>query len=550
MIELRDYQKAVQNDIYKEWQTYSNIFVAVPTGGGKSVIVSKTVSDFIKNNCNCAVIAHRNELVSQMSVHLGNLGIYHRIIGSAKTVKQITKKHRKIFGRSYLNPSSMTAVVGVDTLLARKNELKHWAEQIDLWITDEAHHVTNDNKWGTIVEMFINARGLGVSATPTRTDGKGLGRNADGYFDKIVLGPSMRWLIDNNFLCDYEIVCPLSDLKMSISDVGKTGDWSTQKLKKASKESRIVGDVVEAYVKYASGKKAIVFTTDIETADKMSKKFNDNGIKAASVNGKSETNYREQCVDSFASSEENTIQVLINVNLFDEGFDVPGCEVVIMARPTTSLGKYLQMIGRALRYKVGKTALIIDLVSNVIMHGLPDKNRVWSLERNNKKAKQLKDPDEIPLTICPICSKPYEKFRTKCPYCGAEKPLPEPQNRSLEVVEGDLILLDKKRLEEMRRNTELEAPVDLARRVGYVAGPIAAKAGAKRQVDKINAQNDLIDVINQWAGIERWKGFEDREIYKKFYYLTGLDVLSALSGSNSRQDYENLTNTIRSWYEK
>lgn len=242
------------------------------------------------------------------------------------------------------------------------------------------------------------------------------------------------------------------------------------------------------------------------------------------------------------------IKVLVNVDLFDEGFSVDDCDVVIMARPTASLGKYLQICGRALRPAPDKTALIIDHVSNVIRHGLPDVPREWSLDRRQKKAKQVKDPDEIELTVCKNCLKPYEKFRTVCPYCGAEPPLPEPRSRSIEMVEGDLILLDCAALERMRRGTMLEAPGSVAERVARVAGPIAAKGVANRQMEKIAAQGELKDAIAQWAAIERSRGFSDREIYKRFYLSTGMDVLTALDGSRNRQDYLLTAERVRGWY--
>lgn len=167
---------------------------------------------------------------------------------------------------------------------------------------------------------------------------------------------------------------------------------------------------------------------------------------------------------------------------------------------------------------------------------------------STKKAKLTKDPDEIELTVCKKCLKPYEKFRTQCPYCGAEPVLPEPKSRSIEMVAGDLILLDKVALQRLRQNVVLEAPGEVAARVARVAGPIAAKSVANRQIEKIEAQGELKEAIAQWAAIERLKGFNDREIYKKFYYATGFDVLGALSSSQTRQDYLLLTEKIKGWY--
>lgn len=852
MITLRDYQQDAVNKVYNSWQNGNrNVCAQLVTGAGKTIIFSSIVNNFQQQHKNCAVIAHRNELVSQASCTLALWGIPHKIIGSNSTVGQIIRKHREKYGKSFVNPSATTAVIGVDTLIARAENLKDWAKQIHLWVIDECfpnetristpqgykniedvkigdeviafnektqqfsvqkvnylfkketpkemmsltitghhvikctcnhpfwtkrgwvkaenltledevlyetsdsemyslwkgnnnnklrqnktlqrnrknllfqrmykqisrkniignngsnesqvcfgtyeieksnaksrnekksfrhfksyktqtystrwkrktttgsrektfrtfatsrfyismccknrafqrwnlstllqnrcwkfkienrnrsrrcipsqsttqnarrekrqifkwvrledikiyksgnngkyresyvynigvdkfhtyiangvvvhncHHTTINNKWGKAVELFVNAYGLGVTATPNRADGQGIGRCADGYMDDIIKGPSMRSLIDRGFLADYEIVCPKSDLNVDDSPLSKNGDWSNQTLRKAAKKSKIVGDVVNNYIMYASGRQAIVFATDVDTAEEISQDFNANNIRAVSLNGKSQTAFREQSINLFASGK---IQVLINVDLFDEGFDVPACDVCIMARPTASLGKFLQQIGRVLRPAPNKVALIIDHVSNVIRHGLPDMHREWSLDRRQKKAKLTKDPSEIELTVCKHCLKPYEKFRTVCPYCGFEKPLPEPHSRTIEMVEGDLVLLTREMLERMRRNTELESPGSVAARVSLAAGPIAAKGVANRQAEKIAAQADLKEAIAQWAAIERLKGFDDREIYKKFYLTTGLDVLSALDGSHSRQEFEDMADRVKEWW--
>lgn len=547
-IVLRDYQQDIKDKIYNSWNAGNrNVLAVLPTGGGKSVVMSTIVREHHEANQKCAVIAHRNELVNQMSCHLGKQEIPHRIIGSKTTISAIVRKHRSLFGKSFVNPSAVTAVVGVDTLVSKNADYHKWAEQIDLWLQDESHHLLVSNKWGKAIEMFKNARGLGVTATPSRADGQGLGREYDGFFDDIIIGPSTRWLINKGNLAEYEIVCPPSDLNPEGEKLSKNGDWSPKTLKRIAKKSKIVGDVVGNYLKYAKGRKAIVFATDVETADEIAKDFNENGVRAVSLNGKSKTSYREQSIEGFSTGN---IEVLVNVDLFDEGFDVPTCDVVIMARPTASLGKDLQMIGRGLRPAPGKTALIIDHVSNVLRHGLPDKYRPWTLARREKRGKQEKDPDEIPLTTCKNCLKPYEQFRTICPYCGSVKPLPDPASRTIEMVEGDLILLDKATLDRMRANTLLEDPQQISNRVSMVAGAIAGKGVANRQVEKIAAQSDLKEVIAQWAAIEREKGYNDREIHKRFYLTTGMTVLECMSRDRKKQDYITLTDRIRGWYER
>lgn len=547
-IVLHDYQQQLKNDIYRSWDSGArNVLAVLPTGGGKSIVMSDIILDGAREGLKQAVIAHRNELVVQMAGHVAKRGIPHKIIGSKSTISQAVAEQREMFGRSFVNPTATTAIIGVDTLVKRKDHYIKWCQQIDRYMGDEWHHCLEENKWGTAVDLMVNAKGLGVTATPCRADGKGLGRHADGLMDAMVLGPDMRYLINNGFLSDYEVVCPESDMRVDDEQVSANGDWSSQKLKKAAEKSKIVGDVVENYAKYAFGRKAICFATDVETAGRIADNFTANGIPAAAVSGKTPTAVRKKYISEFKSGK---IWVLVNVDLFDEGFDVPDCEVCIMARPTASLGKYRQMVGRALRYVPGKVALIIDHVSNIVRHKLPDNPTVWTLDRRDKRGGKAKDPDDIPLTVCtnPNCVKPYERFRIECPYCGMRKPLPEPKSRSIEMIEGDLILLDREALDRMRAETQLEAPADIAERVAYAAGPVAGKAAANRQIEKIEEHGRLNAALEQWAGIERHKGYSDREIARKFYLTLGIDVLSALNGSQTRADMEKLRTTIEGWY--
>lgn len=548
-VERRDYQIALKQQTYDAWNSgQRNVLNVLATGGGKSVIMSDIILDGAMMHMHQCVIAHRNELVAQMSAHIGRRGVKHRIVGSDATIKQIQRQHRALFnGAQFVHPSAPTAVVGVDTLVKRSNELKNWAYQNDRWLGDEAHHFLLDNKWGKAVAMMPNALGAGFTATAIRADGHGLGRTADGVFDVMNVGPSMRELILRGYLCDYEIVCPRSDLKVSDDQVSADGDWSSKTLRKAAKESHIVGDVVENYCKYAFGRRTIVFATDVQTAGDIAKKFNEWGVRAESLSGETPLAVREKFINEFRSGK---LTVLVNVDLFDEGFDVPACDVVMMARPTASLGKYRQMVGRALRFVPGKVALIIDMVSNVVRHNLPDKDIVWSLARRDRRSRQIRDPDEIPLTTCTSCTKPYEKFRVICPHCGKAKPLPDPRSRSVEMVEGDLILLDRETLERMRNGTVLESPADIGARVAHVAGGPAGIAASRRQLEKIEAHGHLRETIAQWAAIERARGFDDREIQRKFYFVTGMDVLTALDATRPASEMNSLNETIQSWWRK
>jgi len=546
MIQERPYQEQLINDIQSAWASgHRNVLAVLPTGGGKSVCVSKIALNAHLSGMNQCIIAHRTELVSQMSCHVARRGIPHRIIGPKKVVKQVTNEHRREFGRSWITPDGNCAVGGVDTLLARSDSLKDWMRQIDQWTIDEGHHVLKHNKWGKVAEMFVNARGLGVTATPKRADGQGLGAHHDGVFDAMVLGPTMRWLIDNGYLTDYQIAVPESDFKIDDSAVTATGDYSRQKMKQASQRSHIVGDVVVEYLKRSKGKRAIVFATDVETSGDIARQFKEAGVEAESVSAKTPSDVRSEYIRRF---RDGRITVLVNVDLFGEGFDVPAVETVIMARPTASLGVFLQQFGRVLRILEGKKhGLVIDHVSNWKRHGLPDKNHAWSLDRREKGRKKEKDPEDIPLTACRSCSRPYERFHQSCPYCGHVPVAAGVGRGDIEKIDGDLMLLDMETLAQMRAETNLEAPDAMGRRVTAVAGDFAGLGAANRQIERIQQQQALASVIDQWAGIQRHMGRADSESHRRFYLTTGMTTLDALT--MSRREMEKLTVKIRSWYE-
>lgn len=545
MIQLRPDQLALKQGIYAGWNSgHRNMLAVLPTGGGKSVVVADIVNE--KNNLGAkqAVIAHRKELVGQMSLHIASRGVKHRIIGPKSTVSNIIANHRREFnGQCFVNPSANCAVAGVDTLVSRFDDLKQWGSQIDDWTIDEGHHVLRNNKWGRAITLFPNACGLGVTASPGRADGMGLGAHADGVYDDMIIGPSPRELMAIGAITDFEYVVPASDFKIDDDAITDSGDFSPKKMKEASKKSRIVGDVVKEYILRAFGKRGIVFATDVETAGEMARRFKEFGIPAEAVSAETPEATRDEYVRRF---RDGRILVLVNVDLFGEGFDVPAVEVVSLARPTASLAVFLQQCGRALRAMTGKLyGLIIDHVSNYKRHGFPDKQRYWTLDRREKRGKREPDPEEIPLTVCKNCSRPYERVLPRCPRCGTEPEIGAGGRGSIEVVDGDLILLDRAKLAQMRAAIELESPASVAQRVAMAAGPFAGKGAANNQIERIAMQQRLSDAIARWAGYQRFYGRDDQQSYRRFYLTLGVDVLTALT--LPRADMEKLAVQIEGW---
>lgn len=525
-MKLRPYQQELIEGVYSAWDAgASNVMAVAPTGGGKTVVLSEIVRANKGASC---TIAHRQELVTQISVALNRNEVPHRIIGPDAVIRLAVRLHMEDAGKSFFNPQARDAVAGVQTLLRRQKDLARWFPSVTLWLTDESHHLQKSNQWGKAVLPFINARGVGFTATPVRGDGKGLGRDSDGVFDTMVEGPSPRWLIDQGYLTDYRIFAPPSDLDLSNVTTSADGDYNKTKLKSAVRKSHVVGDVVKHYLRIAPGKLGITFATDVETATDIAAQFNAAGVPAEVVSAKTPDAERADILRRFRRRE---LLQLVNVDLFGEGFNLPAIEVVSMARPTQSYSLFAQQFGRALRILEGKeVAIIIDHVGNVQRHGLPDRPRVWTLDGRERRSSG--PSDTIPVTTCgntdPVCMAVYERIHPCCPYCGFK---PEPASRSApEFVDGDLCELDPATLAQMRGDIEWVDRPAAEYRTELAAARVPAigqMANVKRHVARQEAQAVLRESIAWWAGHQRAAGRADSESYRRFYFAFGIDVLGA-----------------------
>ena len=251
MLQDRKYQDDLRARCHVDgWnQGAQNVLMRLDTGGGKTKIFCDETRESGGGVC---LIAHRNEIVAGISDTLARNEIRHDIVASAANRKGIAKGHVEQFGACYYTPGARVKVVSIDTFLTASG-LDTWLPQVKLWIPDEAHHVVVGNKWHAAYERFTNPqlRGLFPTATPKRADGKGLGRHADGLADVMFEGPPMRWLIEQRFLTEYDVICPPSDMQV-LKDVAASGDWSPSALKEASKASHITGDVVHHYLRAAA----------------------------------------------------------------------------------------------------------------------------------------------------------------------------------------------------------------------------------------------------------------------------------------------------------
>lgn len=523
-INLRSYQIKLIEEIYEAWDAgYQNVGLQLMTGGGKTVIFSEIVSQHAGYTM---IVVHRDQILSQISLMLAEHNISHDIIASQETIKMIINAQLIAHGKSYFKSQHHIMIASVDTL---KKRTDHRFNHVTLLIQDEAHHALKSNKWGKVAEFFPRAKGLYPTATPCRADGKGLGRHADGIIDILICGPSGRRLIKDGHLCDYIVYAPNSDLDLSQVPLSVGGDYSPGKLETAIKKSHIVGDIVTHYLRHASGKLGLTFTTSIANAGEIAQAYREAGVRAEVISGKTPPPVRASLIRQFKNRE---ILQLVSVDIFGEGVDIPAIEVLSLGRPTESLAVYHQQFGRALRLLAGKKrAIIIDHVGNIKRHGrLPDAQHTWTLERRSRKQTE-KGICLIKICGNERCAAVYSRTLKICPHCGYYT---EPTSRSEpEFVDGDLIELAPETLAKLRGEI---TRIDDNCYVPQYLDSIAQMAIMKRHRERKEAQQLLRQQIAQWAGFEKDNSKEDSEIYRSFYIKFGIDILTAQTLNKVKAD--------------
>lgn len=532
-MQLRAYQDQLKHDIRVAWQSARNVLMVLPTAGGKTATIASLNRDL---GLSTAIVAHRQELVGQLSAAQANEGITHRIIAPQAVINFCIQQNIKRFGRSFHHAQSTVGVCGVDTLIRRVEALEQWRNSIRVWEIDEGHHVLPGNKWGKAVTMFPNAYGLAMTATPRRADRKSLGRKNGGLFDAMVEGPSMRQLIDMGYLADYKVFAPPPSINRDEIKTAAGGEFDQADMRDKAHKSTITGDIVDHWIKLTPGKLGITFTVDVESAVETAAAYRQKGVPAEAITGETPDTVRAALMDKFQRGE---IKQLVNVDLFGEGLDVPGVEVISMGRPTKSLAVYLQQIGRALRTAPGKAkGVLLDHVGNFIYHKAPDMPRFWSLD-DEEYAKRSRTPDDlIPLTSCTKCFQPREATIRVCPYCGHVE---TPAARSLpQFVDGDLIEFGPELLATLgREQARLDGPARYPLNGSHVIRAAIGHDWEKRQ----EAQRTLRDCIAVWSDIGRAEGRSDSEMYRRFYFMFGVDVATAKT--LGRPEAEKLTGLIR-----
>ena len=526
---LRPYQEKLVAETYSQWDKGVQFVAMVSsTGSGKSMTLTAIVAKERDRGQYVLVLAHRRELITQLSDTMGRMEIRHQVIAANKVVRFAAKQSMENHGVNYVDPNARVMVASVQSMREDKiADLAKLGNKLTV-VQDEFHHATKKSKtWGGVLTPLLNAgaRGLGPTATPCRADGQGLSRETDGYADVIVEGPSMRWLIDNGYLSQYKIYCPPTDLRLDNVETSKTtGDYKEKELKAEIGRSHIVGDIVSHYLKICPGKRGITFTVGVDTAEEVAEEYRKRGVPAIALSGRNADEERVQAIRDLKSGK---ILQIVNDSLIGEGVDIPAVEVVSFARPTQSYALYAQMFGRALRPFEGKShAIIIDAVSNVLRHGLPDAPREWSLDRRERRTGKS-EPSTV--RVCTVCAAVYERFRDACPDCG--EPVPKPADRSGPMqVDGDLYELDPDVLAQMRNEVvgARETPEAMRDRL---TGRYMPQAGVisevRKQIKRLAALVKLDHTLAQWAGYRRAEGLSDSEIVRKFYLTYGVSWLEA-----------------------
>lgn len=467
MLDLRDYQQTAVEGVRNEYkQGQRSPLLALSTGGGKTVIFSYIAENAAQKGKKVLIMAHRKELIRQAVGKLKDFGVNAGVIAPGYT----------------FNPAAMIQVASVQTLVRRLNI--PWRP--DLIVIDEAHH-TNAGNYIKILEAYPEAFILGVTATPCRADGKGLG----DHFGALVEGPPMGELIARGYLSPYRAFAPPPKFNAEDFNI-VAGDYNKKAVAAAMDKPIITGDAVAHYSELCPGQPAIAFCSSVAHAMHTAEIFREAGYRFEAIDGKTDAVIREDRIQALG---DGRLHGLCSCDIISEGTDIPVVTAAIMLRPTMSLGLFLQQAGRVLRpvYAPGfdlstvegrlaaqaagpkPNAYIIDHVGNINRHGLPDDDHKWSLHRTPPKQKRKKDEENIKIRVCTQCFAVNPPNTNQCSKCGfifivEGRDIEEVDGKLAEVKESPVkkpISEKKRRINKARTLAQLS---ELEKELGYKPG--------------------------------------------------------------------------------
>lgn len=419
---LRPYQtEIIQQTRQLMQQGCRSILIQAPTGSGKTALTAHMLTTAASKGIRSFFCVHRKELIMQSAKAFDEIGLPFGIIASG----------------FHEDARPLVQIVSIQTLARRINKVK----RPSLVVWDESHHCPSKS-YDIIYRQYSEAYHIGLTATPQRLDGTGLGK----WFTRMVQGPSVAALISQGYLSPYKAYAP-SQIDTSGLHI-RMGDFVQAEAVAQVDRPTITGDAVSHYQRFAPGKRAIVFCASIQHSMHVVQQFLESGIPSEHVDGDTDSRTRDAAMRRFRDGET---LILSNVDLFGEGLDVPSLEAVILLRPTASLGLHLQQLGRCLRPQDGKSAIILDHAGNIMRHGLPDEPREWTLE--GRKRKKTDAPGEPKIRICKLCFAAIPAGQAIC-RCGYVFPV-----TPREVVEqaGELQEVDPEQLRRIRKQEQGQA---------------------------------------------------------------------------------------------
>lgn len=441
---LRDYQLAAVTELRRKAAAgVRRLLLVSPTGSGKTVMMADIMHGAVARGTPTLFVAHRRELIAQTSKKLDEIGVDHGII---------------LAGHEREKPEQLVQVASVQTLARREKP------PAGLLIIDEAHHARADS-YQALVEHYSSAPVLGATATPWRTDGKGL----KDLFDDVVVAASPRELIAQGHLVPFDGFGFENPALKDVATVG--GDYNQLQLAERMSTKKLIGGIVERWIERARGLRTVAFAVDVKHSLAIVDEFRAWGIAAEHLDGETPVDERDAMLARLKSGETTVVS---NCAVLTEGWDCPEAEVCILARPTKSLALYLQQAGRVLRPAPGKSiALIHDHAGCMAHHGLPDEDRDYSLTADVKR----RDATGGGVQQCPECLRIRRslEYRCSCGYVFEEPAAAEEhEQQEIEYIEGQVLSIDE--IRKLRHASTLEKAAEfkrlqrVAERKGYKTG--------------------------------------------------------------------------------
>lgn len=386
------------------------ILIVLPTGGGKTVLANSMLHSALAAGLHATFMVHRRELLKQTSKTLLKNDLPHSFIASGHP----------------FDSHMLLNLAGVQTLIGKLTKV--WRPS--LLVVDEAHHCTSKT-WAQVFDFYSDSFIVGLTATPQRLDGRGLGE----YFDVMIVGPSVSELMALGYLCQYDYFAP--DVPDTVGLSSQMGDYARDQAAALMQRPMLLGNVVKNYLDHAAGKPGIFFAQNIQHSLTQCDAFMKAGVKAVHIDGTMSQTQRDDIDEAFRARD---FDILCNVDLLGEGYDVPEVVYCGLGRITKSLSIHKQQLGRAMRPKAdGGRAVFCDHAGNALRGlGLPDSDCLWSLEGKKKRSKGGND-DATPVKQCMGCFLVVPSMTHKCPRCGTEFPV----NKNRDAATDESVKLSK-----------------------------------------------------------------------------------------------------------